>query len=94
MKPDPSTLPRRGYTRPEAASIVGVGVDVFDACVANGTMPQPRIIPGTTKILWDIVELNKAFDALPHRPREGGASPEAPGQYDERAAWLASQGTT
>lgn len=57
-------LPRRGYSRTEAAKITGVDLALFDRAVASGLLPQPRML-GTKKV-WDIVELNRAFDALPH----------------------------
>jgi len=62
VQPD---LPRRGFTRVEAAEIIGIGTDLFDRAVASGALPQPRVIG--TRCLWDIVELNRAFDELPHR---------------------------
>lgn len=59
------TLPRLGYTRSEAAEIVGVGTDLFDRAVAAGTMPAPRQLG--SRLLWDIDELIRAFRELPHK---------------------------
>jgi len=58
-------LPRLGYTRAEAAEIVGVGTDLFDRAVAAGTMPPPRQLG--SRLLWDIDELVRAFRELPHK---------------------------
>jgi hypothetical protein len=58
-------LPRLGYTRAEAAEIVGVGTDLFDRAVAAGTMPAPRQLG--SRLLWDIDELIRAFRELPHK---------------------------
>jgi hypothetical protein len=58
-----------GYNRFEAAAAVGVSATTFDAMVAAGVMPQPKIY-GKRRI-WKVDELYAAFDAL---PREGGES--------------------
>ncbi|MET3925588.1 hypothetical protein [Devosia sp. 2618] len=59
------SLPRIGYTRSEAAEIVGVGTDLFDRAVAAGAMPPPRQLG--KRLLWDIDELVRAFRDLPHK---------------------------
>lgn len=64
-----SPLPRLGFSRAEAAEIIGVGTDLFDRAVAAGTMPQPRQLG--SRMIWDIDELVRAFRELPHR---GGIS--------------------
>lgn len=58
-------VPRVGYTRAEAAAIIGVGTDLFDRAVAEGTMPAPRLLG--SRLIWDIDELIKAFRELPHK---------------------------
>lgn len=58
-------VPRRGLTRAEAAEYVGIGTDLFDRAVKSGSLPTPRVIGART--IWDIVELDKAFDELPYR---------------------------
>lgn len=60
-----SEVPRIGYTRAEAAEIIGIGTDLFDRAVAAGTMPQPRLLG--SRLLWDIDELVRAFRELPHK---------------------------
>ena len=63
-----------GYGRFDAAAAIGVSATTFDAMVAAGVMPQPRIY-GKRRI-WSVDELYAAFDAL---PRQGGES--------ERNSW-------
>jgi hypothetical protein len=56
-------IPRRGLSRVEAAIYIGVGVGMFDELVRSGVMPAPRRI-GSRK-LWDVHQLDLAFDELP-----------------------------
>jgi hypothetical protein len=56
--------PRRGLSRDEAAVYCGVGATLFDRMVADGRMPRARRIDG--RKVWDVRELDLAFDALPH----------------------------
>lgn len=85
--------PRRGLSREEAADHCGFGVELFDRCCEEGVMPQPRRIGD--KRIWDIEEIDAAFDALPHwtaddRKRGIRASnDDAPAQLSERERWLA-----
>jgi hypothetical protein len=57
------TLPRRGLSRDEAAAYLGVSPSTFDTLRDAGKVEPPRLI-GARK-LWDIRELDLAFDALP-----------------------------
>lgn len=61
----PPSLPPLGLSREEAASYIGVSTTLFDALIADGRMPQPRMINSRT--IWDIEEIYAAFKALPHR---------------------------
>lgn len=54
---------RRGLSREEAAEYIGVGTTKFDQLVSIGLVAKPRRC-GTRK-LWDIRELDVAFEALP-----------------------------
>jgi len=54
--------PRRGLRRPEAARYVGVSPTKFDEWVEKGTMPKPKRKDGC--VIWDIRELDLAFDYL------------------------------
>jgi hypothetical protein len=47
----------------EAAQYIGVGASKFDALVFDGRMPPPRQID--RRRVWDVNELDAAFDALP-----------------------------
>jgi predicted DNA-binding transcriptional regulator AlpA len=57
-------VPRRGLSRNEAAMYCGISSSTFDKLVGENRMPKPRRI-GERKI-WDVRELDIAFDALPH----------------------------
>ena len=59
----PSSGPRRGLSRIEAAEYVGVSASKFDELVADGRMPAPLQID--RRRLWDIRAIDLAFDELP-----------------------------
>lgn len=65
MKESASTKPglKRGLNREEAAAYVGIGASKFDELVADGRMPQPKKIDA--RRVWDVRQLDAAFDALP-----------------------------
>ena len=54
---------RRGLDREEAAAYVGISATKFDELVADGRMPQPKKIDA--RRIWDVRQLDAAFDALP-----------------------------
>jgi predicted DNA-binding transcriptional regulator AlpA len=54
----------RGLSREAAARYIGVGATLFDAMVADGRMPQPKLI--NSRRVWDKRDLDAAFDALPN----------------------------
>ena len=56
-------LPRRGLSREEAAIYLGISAGTFDQMRADGLIAPPKIIGG--RKLWDIRDLDMAFDALP-----------------------------
>jgi excisionase family DNA binding protein len=56
-------VPRRGLSRVEAAAYVGVSPGKFDELVGDGRMPAPKRIDG--RKVWDIHNLDVAFDVLP-----------------------------
>ena len=58
-----TSLPRRGLSREEAAMYLGIGAGTFDEMRMNGQIEPPRLIKG--RKLWDIRDLDMAFDALP-----------------------------
>jgi predicted DNA-binding transcriptional regulator AlpA len=55
-------LPRRGLSRDEAATYIGVSATKFDEMVADGRMPAPVQIDA--RKVWDIRSIDLAFDAL------------------------------
>ena len=55
-------VPRRGYSRTEAAQYVGISETMFDSMVKSGDMPKPMRIGKRT--IWDVQALDAAFDAL------------------------------
>jgi len=62
-------VPRRGLSRIEAAMYLGISLSKFDDLVEDTRMPKARLIDG--RKVWDIYELDMAFDNLPH---DGSAS--------------------
>lgn len=64
--------PRRGLNEIEAACYVGIGTTKFRELIAAQAMPKPRVI-GTRRI-WDIAQLDAAFDSL---PTEGDSVPDS-----------------
>ena len=62
----------RGRGRVAAANYVGVGLTKFDEMVADGRMPQPR--KADTRLVWDVYELDAAFEALPQRGQQASTA--------------------
>jgi hypothetical protein len=60
-------IARRGLSRDEAAMYIGIGVTKFDELVYLGVMPKPKRID--SRRIWDIFELDLAFDRLPDENR-------------------------
>lgn len=60
----PPSCPPRGLSRVASAEYIGIGVSKFDEMVADGRMPAPR--PIDKRMVWDRLELDAAFSALPH----------------------------
>lgn len=52
----------RLLSRVQAAALCGVSPNTFDKMQTDGTMPRPKRIRG--RVLWDLVDLNAAIDAL------------------------------
>lgn len=55
----------RGYNKEQAAAYIGVSPSKFDLMIADGTMPQPKMLGSRT--IWDKHRLDAAFDDLPDR---------------------------
>jgi predicted DNA-binding transcriptional regulator AlpA len=54
---------RLGLSREEAAQYIGVGHSLFDAMVADGRMPRPKVI--NARRIWARPAIEKAFALLP-----------------------------
>ena len=65
----PSTLEPFGLTREEAAAACRISASKFDQLVADGRMPQPRMIDG--RRVWSTTEVRRAFHALPKKGGDG-----------------------
>lgn len=72
----PMSLPPRGLSRVQAAEYVGISPSLFDEMVDDKRMPKPRMI--NKRRIWDLKQLDKAFDALPHA---------GPGGFQEPSPW-------
>jgi hypothetical protein len=57
------SIPRRGLNRLEAAMYVGISPGKFDELIRTRRMPNPRRID--RRKIWDVHELDLAFDDLP-----------------------------
>jgi hypothetical protein len=60
-------IPRRGLSREEAATYIGVSPSKFDELRKDGRIGSARLIGG--RKVWDIYQLDQSFDAF---PLEGG----------------------
>ena len=56
-------IPRRGLSRAEAAMYLGISASKFDELVRDGRMPGSKRIDG--RKIWDVHQLDLAFDSLP-----------------------------
>ncbi|RYG87861.1 MAG: hypothetical protein EON59_06180 [Alphaproteobacteria bacterium] len=59
----PTSCPPRGLSRGAAAEYIGVSVSKFDEMVGDGRMPKPKEID--RRRVWDRIELDEAFSAIP-----------------------------
>lgn len=59
----PLSCPPRGLARGAAAEYIGVSVSKFDEMVGDGRMPTAKGID--RRKVWDRLELDEAFSALP-----------------------------
>lgn len=70
----PPSLPPKCLSRVEAAAFVGVSPSLFDRMVAEGQMPQPKMI--RSRVVWDRAKLEVYFEALPDRSPSGSFGAE------------------
>jgi excisionase family DNA binding protein len=69
---------RRGLSESEAAVYLSLSPTKFRQMVADGRMPQPRMVDG--RLIYDIEDLDAAFKEL---PRRGDAAAE----FDRGDSW-------
>lgn len=69
----PLSLPPRGLRREEAAAYIGISPGLFDMMVNDGRMPKPKQI--NARRVWDRMEMDLAFGALPSVDDEAMAVP-------------------
>lgn len=60
----PPSLAPRGLSRSQAAEYIGISASKFSQMVLDARMPKPKRIDG--RLVWDKVELDDAFEALPN----------------------------
>ncbi len=66
----PDSVPVHGLTLHQAALMIGIGKDSFQALVSQGLMPRPRMIG--RRRLWSRPAVLAAFEALPQDESYGG----------------------
>jgi hypothetical protein len=72
-RPRPAlSLCPRGISRIEAAAYVGVSPSKFDEMVRDHRMPSPKRID--CRKVWDLRDLDLAFDALPYEDAPAGST--------------------
>ncbi len=59
----PISCPPRGLSREQSAAFICVGTTLFDEMVKDRRMPKPKRV--NSKTIWDRLELDEAFAALP-----------------------------
>lgn len=58
----PNSLPPRGLSRKQAAEYLGVSPSHLDKLVNDRIIPPAKRLGG--RVVWDLRQLDKAFDAL------------------------------
>ncbi|MEM5518951.1 hypothetical protein WNY37_18475 [Henriciella sp. AS95] len=58
--------PKRGLTRIEAASYIGISPTTLDRLVAQGKIPKP--LKAFSRRIWDLNALDAAFETLATAP--------------------------
>ena len=65
---DQHQIEPRGLSRVEAAHYLGISPSKFDEMRKDGRVGPARLIDG--RKVWDVRDLNVAFEALPLEPNE------------------------
>lgn len=69
----PPNLAPRLISREAAAAYISLSPNTFDAMVEEGRMPRPKRL-GDRRKAWDVRELDRAIDLLPHSGEEDGTA--------------------
>lgn len=56
----------RGLSREKASQYLGISSTLFDTLVQKKQMPEP-LAPSNGRVVWDITEIDQAFENLPRR---------------------------
>lgn len=78
------TIQPRGLSLAHAAQYIGVGPALFLALMKMGRMPQPKLIG--PRLVWDRLDIDVAFDALPPELEVPPPRPAAQQPTTERPA--------
>ncbi|KZK76336.1 hypothetical protein PsW64_05060 [Pseudovibrio sp. W64] len=78
-KTNPLNFPPRGLGRVDAAKYIGISASLFDELVAKRLMPDPKMM--NTRKVWDIRELDRAFDELPHSNQSATTNSNLPSDF-------------
>lgn len=76
--PLPQSLAPRGLSRVQAAAYVGISPSLFDMLVKDGRMPGPKRV--NSRNVWDRLQLDGAFAALPSDDDPANPWDDAAGQ--------------
>jgi excisionase family DNA binding protein len=57
-------------SREQAAAYLGISPGTFNLMVDDGRMPAPKVI--NTRLVWDRLALDQAFEALPDKGGRAG----------------------
>lgn len=60
---------RRALSREESAVYLGISASKFDEMRGDGRICAPRVLDG--RKLWDVFDLDMAFEALPVETKGG-----------------------
>lgn len=76
----PPSLPPIGVNREQAAALIGISTTIFDRLIADGLMPDSRLI--YSRRVWDVSEIVEAFRAIPHRSTQGATKSSESNPWD------------
>lgn len=80
----PPSLAPVGISREQAAALIGISVTLFDRLIAEGKMPDARVLH--SRLVWDVAEVVDAFRALPHRTERVDVASASVNPWDDEEA--------